>query len=233
MGGPVKPMTPPPAPQVARTGGNRAGLQAVTLPNVNAAFPAEIMSEISSLQSSVSTLQSKASLTEVQADVSQLDQRITRLSHTLEAVRKQGYVYSGDMDAKLNDFAGQWQQVKPQVDNAIYQQGTALAQTVNNLRGPLTQLQSNPAQAKGMLPQVTSSVNSALSNVRQVESNIQGMYQNIESGVGEIGDRLELIEQTLKLFSDVKFKLAQGETPVGAVAAEMGTDKDSPTVICS
>jgi len=213
---------------MVRTGGNRAGLQAVSLPNVNASFPPEISSEISSLQSSLSTLQSKASLTEVQADVSQLDQRITRLSHTLETVRKQGYVYGGDMDAKLNTFAGQWQQVKPQVDNAIYQQGTALVQTVNNLRGPLTQLQSNPNQAKSMLPQVTSSVNSALSNVRQVESNIQNMYQSIESGVGEIADRLELVEQTLKWFSDVKFKLAQGETAVGAVPAEMGTDEDSP-----
>ncbi|MEK6572763.1 MAG: hypothetical protein AABZ58_00410, partial [Chloroflexota bacterium] len=115
---------------MVRPGSNRAGLAPIVLPAIGGGFVAEeIASEISSLQSHVADLQSRASLTDVQADVSQLDQQLSKMAQTLESVRKQGYVYGGDIDAKLYDLMSQWQSVKPQVDNAIYQQGYALSQS--------------------------------------------------------------------------------------------------------
>jgi hypothetical protein len=227
-GGPaqVPVSVPPPAPP--RAGGTRAGLPPVNLPVLTAAFAPETAAEISSLQSSVSALQTTASLTEVQADITQLDQTLTRLVHGLEAARKAGYVYSGDIDPTLNSLMGQWQQVKPQVDNAVYQQGSALAQTVNGLQGPLAQLQANPAQAQARLPQVSAAVSSALSSARQVESNLKAMYAAIETGVSDLNSRLGLIEQILKWFGSVTFKLGPGESPVQAVPAEFGSEKDPP-----
>jgi hypothetical protein len=223
-GGPAKPPISTPIAMGPRPGGNRAGLQAVSLPNVSGNFAPELMAEISLLQSTVAQLQSKASLTEVQADVTQLDQELNKLANTLETVRKQGYVYSGDLDSKLYDLIGQWQQVKPQVDNAVYQQGSQLVQSANGLQGPLMQLQSNPNNARALLPQVSASVNSLMANADQVENNIQAMYSNIESGASEVGGRLWRIEQIMKTFAGAKLKLAQGEAPITAVPGKLDAD---------
>lgn len=216
-----------------RMGGNRAGLAPITLPALGGGFVAqEIAADISSLQSDVASIQSRASLTDVQADVTQFDQQLSKLAQTLESVRKQGYVYGGDIDTKLYDLMSQWQSVKPQVDNAIYQQGTALWNSANALHGPLSQLaaaQGNAGQARSLLPSVRSSVGSLLSNVSQVESNLQAMYSNIESEASTLNSRLWRIEATMKLVAGAKFKLAGGESAVMAVKAKWDKDgKDDP-----
>ena len=228
-GGPARPIANVPRPQGPRLGGNRAGLQTVSLPSVSGNFAPELMAEIGALQSTVARLQSKASLTDVQADVTQLDQTFNKLANSLETVRKLGYVYDGDLDPKLYDLIGQWQQVKPQVDNAIYQHGSQLVQSANGLHGPLAQLQSSPGRAQALLPQVSASVNALMSNADQVENNIRAMFENLESSASEISNRLERIEQIMKTFVGAKFKLAQGETPVSAVSAKLdveGNDND-------
>ncbi len=218
---------------MVRPGSNRAGLAPIVLPAIGGGFVAEeIASEISSLQSHVADLQSRASLTDVQADVSQLDQQLSKMAQTLESVRKQGYVYGGDIDAKLYDLMSQWQSVKPQVDNAIYQQGYALSQSAAALHGPLSQLaarQGNAGQARSLLPSVQSSVSSLLSNANQVENNIRTMYSNIESEASALDSRLWRIDNTMKLVAGAKFKLADGESAVTAVKAKLDKDgKDDP-----
>lgn len=228
-GSPVKPPVRPAPITVPRTGSNRVALQAASLPSIGSgAYAPELVADISALQSTVQSLQSKSALTDVQADVSQLDQNLTRYASQLEALRKQGYVYAGDIDGKLYDLIGQWQTVKPQVDNAIYQHGTSLYQSAMTLQGPLAQLQSSPTRARSLLPGLTSSANSLLSNAQQVERNIEAMYSQIESGASDIGSRLWRLEEIMKVVMSAKFKTAQGEAPIAAAAAKMGTKDDDP-----
>jgi len=233
MGAPVRQAPVAPPRPIARVGGNRAGLAPVVLPALGGgAVAQEIASDISWLQGDVSTLQSKASLSDVQADVSQLDQQLSKMAATLEAVRKQGYVYGGDIDAKLYDLMSQWQTVKPQVDDAIYRHGYSLSQSAANLHGPLSQLaayQGNAAQARSLLPSVKASVDSLLANAGQIESNIQAMYSNIESEAGTLNGRLWRIESTMKLIAEAKFRLADGEAAIVAMKAKWDKDgKDDP-----
>jgi predicted nucleic acid-binding Zn-ribbon protein len=227
-GAPVRPAPRPATPPVVRAGGNRAGLQQLSFPVLGSGVVAqEIAADISALQSNVSELQSKASLTDLQADVTQLDQQLSKLAQTLEAVRKQGYAYAGDIDTKLYDAMSQWQTAKPQVDNAIYQQGTALYNSAYALHGPLSQLassQGNAGRARGLLPSLQSQVNSLLSNANSVESNIRSMYSSIDSEASELESRLWRIENTMKLTASAKFKLAAGESPVTAVPAKLDSD---------
>ncbi|HLF03065.1 MAG TPA: hypothetical protein VI547_13875 [Anaerolineales bacterium] len=216
-----------------RTGGNRAGLQQLSFPVIGGGYVAqEIAADLSALQSNVTELQSKASLTDLQADVTQLDQQLSKLAQTLETVRKQGYAYAGDIDTKLYDVMSQWQTVKPQVDNAIYQQGTALYNSAYALHGPLSQLaayQGNAGQARGLLPSLQSQVSSLLSNASSVESNIRSMYSSLDSEASTLESRLWRIENTMKVVSAAKFRLAEGESAVMAVKAKWDKDgKDDP-----
>ncbi|MEK7276494.1 MAG: hypothetical protein AAB427_04020, partial [Chloroflexota bacterium] len=228
MGTPVRP--PAGMPPMRPTGG-AAGF--VSLPNIAAgAVAPEIAAEISSLQSSVSSLQSKLSLSDVSSDVTQLDQQLSKLATTLENVRNQGYKYSGDMDTKLYDVISQWQSLKPQVEQAIGGQASALTQSAAGLQGTLSQLAAragNAAQARSLLPSASSTVNSLLSNASQAESTIEAMYGNVKSDASAVTGRLSRIETMMALLAGAKFKLAEGESGIMVVKAKLDKDgKEDP-----
>jgi predicted nucleic acid-binding Zn-ribbon protein len=193
---------------------------------------AEIASEISALQSNISFAQSKASLTDVRSEMSQLDQQLSKLSQTLEGVRKQGYVYGGDIDPKLYDLMGQWQSVRPQAEEAISQHAYSLSQSAANLQGPLSQLArytNNAAQARLLMPPASASVQGLIDAAQNAEGAIGAMYANIRSEASAIETRLGPIAAMMALVAGARFKLAEGESAVMAVKAKLdkeGKDED-------
>ncbi len=193
---------------------------------------AEIASEISALQSNISFAQSKASLTDVRSEMSQLDQQLSKLSQTLEGVRKQGYVYGGDIDPKLYDLMGQWQSARPQAEEAISQHAYSLSQSAANLHGPLSQLArytNNAAQARSLMPSASASVQGLIDAAQNAEGAIEAMYSNIRSEASAIETRLRPIEAMMALVAGARFKLAEGESAVMAVKAKLdkeGKDED-------
>ena len=214
-------------PSAASAGG------AISLPVIGGGMvAAEIASEISALQSSVSFAQSKASLTDVRSEMSQLDQQLSKLSQTLEGVRRQGYVYGGDIDPKLYDLMGQWQSVRPQAEEAISQHAYSLSQSAANLQGPLSQLArytNNAAQARSLMPSASASVQGLIDAAQNAESSIEAMYSNIRSEASAIAARLGPIEAMMALMAGARFKLAEGESAVMAVKAKLdkeGKDED-------
>jgi chromosome segregation ATPase len=206
---------------------------AVSLPAIGGGMvAAEIASEISSLQSNISFAQSKASLTDVRSEMSQLDQQLSKLSQTLEGVRKQGYVYGGDVDPKLYDLMSQWQSVRPQAEEAISQHAYSLSQSAANLHGPLSQLArytNNAAQARSLMPSASASVQGLIDAAQNAESSIEAMYSNIRSEASAIETQLRPIEAMMALMAGARFKLAEGESAVMAVKAKLdkeGKDED-------
>lgn len=229
---PTSPAAPRPGAMPQRPGAmNMGGLAA--LPTLGAGMVApEIASEVSVLQSSVSQIQSRASLSSLQTELTQLDQRFNELTAALETLRRQGYVYGGDMDSKLYDLMSQWQSVKPQAQTSIQQQSLALSQSAAGLHGPLSQLAArsgNAMQARSVLPSVSASVDAVMQNIYNAESNIRGLYGNIESEASSLNSRLSRAAEMMKLVAGAKLKLAEGESAVLVVKAKLdkeGKDED-------
>lgn len=205
----------------------------VILPSVaGGAVAAEVLEQVNSLQGRVSSLQSRVSLSGVREEITSLDQKLNKLAQRLETVRKQGYVYSGDLDPKVYDLIGQWQGVRPQAENSLQQQALFLSQHAVNLHGPLSQLAAstrNAARVNALMPSVSASVDSLANTVSDAERGLRDMYGPIDSEANATESRLSRIEELMRLLGLAKFQLNGGEAGVAAVKAKLDKDgKDDP-----
>ncbi len=193
---------------------------------------AEISSELSSLDSSLRDLQSKVSFSDAANDINSLDTGIQNAIQLAESARSEGYCYQKDIDNLVYQAKSQWDSIRPQVFQSLQQQSTLMQSRLPSLSPQVQRLNSllgNPVAARPLLQTTQSQVNGLLQSVDQAYRNLQNSYSPVQTQVQTLTDRLNKIHWAMDQLVQARFKLADGELLVMAVAARWDKEgKEDP-----
>jgi hypothetical protein len=194
--------------------------------------PAEISSEVSSLDSALSDVNRRSSLEDVFNEMNRLAADLNDLGALLESARAEGYAYQCGLDNAVYSLKSQWDSLHPQLFDRAQQQAAGLQNRmplvynqINTVNGSLY----NPGVARVAIQNAQTQINSILQSADQVERSLEGSYNPIQEQAGELRKRLTDIHWAMDQLAASKFKLQEGEHLVLAVAARWDKEgKEDP-----
>lgn len=227
--------TPAPTPSIKTlrktppaTAAVPAGLVALN----TAGAHADLSTEIQALQTSISDLQGRSSFNNFHSDLTNIEMGLQRASELLENARSEGYAYQADLETLLYDCLRQWDTVRPQVNQILTQQQSAIRVQLNQLNPMIQSLNrvvANPASAAGQLRNTQTFVNRQLTNISRVESDLHQRYGSVERQAQDLNSRLTHIHWGMDQLAEAKFQIQRGEDLIQAVPARWDKEgKDDP-----
>ncbi|TAK11447.1 MAG: hypothetical protein EPO32_11940 [Anaerolineae bacterium] len=216
-------------PQRQRTGA-AAGYAAGTAWALNTgAAPADLSSELSSLQYSLDELHQRASFAQLDADVAGLDSNLNHAINLLEGARDAGYKYQGDLEDIAYTAMTRWQQVRQQVGAKIQQSATAFRGQLGPMDNYVRQLNmslGSSSQALGAIGTLRNEINQALGRLGELERSIESSYDEIERAAGELTTRLTAIHWMLGQAAEASFPFESDENLYRGVKARWDYEGD-------
>lgn len=196
------------------------------------AAPAELSAEISSLDTALTDLNSKASLESTFSEMNQLATDLNDLVALVESARAEGYRYQGSLDNEIYSLKSQWDTLHPQLFDRAQMQTQTLQARLPGVYNQVNVVNNNlyhAAAARSAIQLAHTQINGVLQNADQVERNLEGQYQPLRDQAWKYKQRLTQIHWAMDQLAAAKFRLAEGELLVMAVAARWDQEgKDDP-----
>jgi hypothetical protein len=178
----------------------------------------DLQAEVQQLHSRFSQLQAQAGLQDLYQRIGQFDARVAELPRELEALRSRGYIHAGLIDDDVDSVARQWQQTRPQVQNALSQQVSRLNSALAAAANSVNHLSARDA----------GSVNAASSALAQLQNQISAARNSVTGQLSGVEQPLSFLEQTIQRFDWVleqfhrspNVVLMDTEAPLMATEAE-------------
>ncbi len=193
--------TPPraaPRPTVARQSG--AGLTA----------------ENETLIHRLTGLEARAQLGSIYDAVGRLDGDLAQFPLTLETLRQDGYVHSGQLEDRLDQLDEQWDELRPRLDQLLQTQRQNVQRLLDQTRQRvrLAANQNNPA----MMTAATGALDGLENNVRQAESSANQMVAGLQQELSKIERAIQQAQWMLARLKEAPdIILRDSEAPIAAV----------------
>lgn len=205
---PVRTASPPPAAPAAG---------ATTTGGVE---PAE---RVRQLQSEFADLEAKAQLSQIYDSIGTIDKNLMAFPLTLEKLRDQGYVHSGNLEDTLESLDDKWDEVRPRVESTLETHVQRLDRELEQADRTIDRLQPN-AQSIRLAESIT---NTLSSRIDATVDAVSGLYQGIESELNQVGWALSKLETMMSLIAESPhIRLLAGEGPLVAVKSIWHRDGD-------
>lgn len=184
--------------------------------------PQQMASEISAVKGKVSQLHESVRLSKARDAVEDLQTRVSGLAQRIAGLRGRGYVFEKEMEAQAAAFAGQWEALRPSVQQQIDSQAAALTASLRPVELQMSQLSGaagNPTAAKALLSSTQSSVGILEDKVAAAEKTVRGMYDQFDWQVSQFSRRLDEVDYLLTNLAQASFQLLPTEAGLAAVKA--------------
>ena len=190
--------------------------------------PAEqLKRDISGLQRRITSLEDQVRLGTVRDTVEDLQSTINTFDQKIADLRKRGYVFGKNMEARATDFEDQWRQLVPSVNREIGTQAGQLQNLMISVDRKFSQLQaqsSNVSVASRLVDGLDTELSSLESKASSAERTINGMFDTISVQVHALETNLKRVDWMLTELAEASFQLLASEAGVMAVKAVWAKD---------
>jgi hypothetical protein len=176
---------------------------------------------------SYSTLERDGRLSDIYDAIGQIESDMTKLPLELDALRRRGYVHSGQLEERLAALDETWDEMMPRVETELGEQVRRLDRELDNVERKVNLIGSGNAAA---VSAAKTAVNAMESKVSAAKSALRGMYGNLETELNSIESKLTQADWMMdQLDESPHIHLREAEGPVAAVNAFWQQDgKEGP-----
>ncbi len=204
-----KPMPKPPArrPAAARYASRPA--TAVAAGN-------ELADRVHQLQNEFANLEAKAQLSDAYDAIGRIDQRLLDFTATLEDLRDQGYVHSGNLEDELEALDDKWDEVRPRVESTLGEHVQRLDREMDQAERQIDRLQASSSSVR----LGESLVNGLSRRIDAANSALEGLYGGISGELDKMSWELNKLTKMMGTIAESpNIRLVDGEGPLTAVEA--------------
>ncbi len=176
----------------------------------------ELASRVSQLQNEFASLEAKAQLSEAYDAIGRVDQRLLDLPATLETLRDQGYVHSGNLEDELEALDDKWDDVRPQVEAALNEHVQRLDRELDQAERQIDRLQASASSVR----LGESLVNGLSRRIEAATAALEGLYGGLSGELDKMNWQLDKLTKMMSLIAESPhIRLVEGEGPLTAVEA--------------
>lgn len=226
-----RPVRRPPARRPAAAAGGRsqpaaAARRPTPAPRKVEVSP-EVQAEIDRINREYAALETESQMSDIFDTVGAIETKMTKMPLDLDALRRRGYVHSGQLEDRLAAIDEQWDDLMPKVESELDKQ-------VRRLDRELDAVERKVALSVGGTTAAISGAKTAVSTgetkVSAAKSAIRSMYDDLQSELNKIEYQLNHMDWIMdQLDESPDIHLREAEGPVEAVEAFWQQDgKEGP-----
>ena len=177
----------------------------------------------SALKSKTDSIPEKARLSDVRDAAENVETASNRVADKANRARELGYAWEKDLETRCLDYRRRWQDLKPQVNNALDKESAALTARTTQVTYQGNYALSHattPANADKALSDGEKAVDSFIADADAAAKNIRGMFDTFQSELGALDSHLDRVNAMLERAQQSKIAWLPGEAVVGAVKAK-------------
>lgn len=172
--------------------------------------------ESEALINRLTSLEGRVQLGAVYDAVGRLDGDLAQFPLTLETLRQEGYVHSGQLEDRLDQLDEQWDDLRPRLDQLLQTQSQQAQRLLDPARQRVRRAsaQHNPA----LLTAATGALDGLENQVRQAESAANQMLAGLQQEMSTIERAIQQAQWMLaRLKESPAISLRDSEAPITAV----------------
>lgn len=188
----------------------------------------EIEVLLDQLNSQYETLSEQSTFDNVHQELDRMGHQLTELPLTLTAVRKRGYVHSGQIEETLQTYAKRWKKIESETRDVIADNVDYLDNYDADAEDDLEK--ADDSWKSKHIERAKQSINTFSDELDKATQNIESIYGPVRDGLDGISSTLSHVEWMLDQIDqsqEIRLQLAEG--PYAAVEAEWERDgKEGP-----
>jgi len=184
----------------------------------------EEQAEIDRITREYESLEQDGSLGDIYDTVGEIETKLTKMPLDLDALRRRGYVHSGQLEDRLAALDEDWDEVMPKVEAELKRQASRLDRELDAVERKVAQMSSGTTAA---ISGAKTAVSTGQSKVSAAKSAISGMYDDLEAELYKIENEIRHIDWIMdQLDESPEIRLREAEGPIAAVEAFWHQDGD-------
>ncbi len=187
----------------------------------------EDQTEIDRLNREYVALERDSQLGDVYDSVGEIETKLTKMPLDLDALRRRGYVHSGQLEDRLAAIDEQWDDIMPKIEKELEQQVRRLDRELNSVERKVNVVVGGTVSA---LSSAKTAVSTGETKVSAAKSAIRGMFDDLESELYKIESEFRHIDWIMDQLDEApEITLREAEGPIAAVEAFWQQDgKEGP-----
>ena len=183
--------------------------------------------EIDRINREYTALERDGRLGDIYDTIGEIETKLTKMPLDLDALRRKGYVHSGQLEDRMAALDENWDEVMPKVEAELKRQVPRLDRELDGVERKVALLSSGTAAA---ISGAKTAVSAGESKVSAAKSAIRGMYNDLESELYKIENELRQVGWMMdQLNGSPEIRLREAEGPITAVEAFWQQDgKEGP-----
>jgi len=188
----------------------------------------EIEVLLDNLNSQYETLSEQSTFDNIHQELDQMGHQLAELPLTLTAVRKRGYVHSGQMEETLKTYAKRWKKIESETRDVISDNVDYLDNYDADAEDDLDK--ADDSWKSKHIERAQQSVDIYADEVDKATKSIEAVYVPVRDALNEMSSTLGHVEWMLdQIDQSQQIRLQLGEGPYAAVEAEWERDgKEGP-----
>jgi hypothetical protein len=182
----------------------------------------QVKNDVRDLQSSLRELQGSVRMTEIRDSIEDLKTDINGFAEQIKSLRKRGYAFEKELEARAEVFEKDWSSIEPGLINQIEEEVQGLTRSLKPLESQITAVAGDSSAPKVLQPRVErikSQVETIEGRVEAIEDSIRGRYDDFSGEVNKFNYYLDKLDWTLTELSEASFDLLATESAIMAVKA--------------
>lgn len=187
--------------------------------------PAELRAErFDRLRSEWDRVRDRVSLAHLNDELEDTGSKITGLPHQVAELRKRGYRYSGDWEARAETLSDGWPGRRREAQRLIREQ----AQDLEGLTKEVEYFFGRSSLSEGELNRLENKLDRLQSQVSSAESNVRGAFDALEEQIYALEREFRRVEFLLDSLDTASFDIYPDEYGVAASEATWTNHPDEP-----
>lgn len=183
--------------------------------------------EIDRINREYAALERDGRLSDVYDSIGAIETKLTKMPLDLDALRRRGYVHSGQLEDRLAALDEKWDEMMPKVEAELNKQVPRLDRELDGVERKVALMSGGSAAA---ISGAGTAVTAMQSKLSAAKSAVRGMYDDLERELYAIETELRHVDWIMnQLGESPEIRLREAEGPVAGVEAFWQQDgKEGP-----
>ncbi len=184
----------------------------------------EDKAEVDRINREYTSLERESRLGDIYDAIGEIETKLTKMPLDLDALRRRGYVHSGQLEDRLAALDEDWDEAMPRIERELDKEVRRLDRELDDVERKVEQLSTGTTAA---ISRAKTAVSTGDSKVSAAKSAIRGMYQDLESELYKIENEMRHVGWMMDQINESPdIRLREAEGPIAAVEAFWHQDGD-------
>ncbi|MFZ0545171.1 MAG: hypothetical protein WAM60_07020 [Candidatus Promineifilaceae bacterium] len=175
----------------------------------------ETQAEIDQINRDYTALERDGQLSDIYDAVGEIETKLTKMPLDLDALRRRGYVHSGQLGDRLAALDEKWDELMPKVEAELNKQVPRLDRELDGVERKITLMSGGSVAA---ISAAKTAVSAMQSKVSAAKSAVRGMYDDLERELYGIENELRHVDWIMDQLDEApEIRLREAEGPIAAV----------------